>query len=301
MSDEGLAPEPGDDALLADQALFELDPPGVAAPRHLSPSSAGLFDQCPRRWRYRYVDRLPDPPGEAALVGTFAHHVLELLLGEPAERRTVDRAKDLARQAWPATANHPDYRALGLDEAAARAFRWKGWLAIEGLWAIEDPAQVSVEATERQVRAELGGVPFLGIVDRLDRCHDGLVVTDYKSGRPPSRRFEADKLSQVLLYAAAIGAADGERPVRARLVYLGATAIEAHATPDAVDEAVGGLRRTWDRLDSAASTDTFEPQPGPLCAWCPYAASCSEGRAEIQLRHDQGRLRGDAPGAALVA
>ena len=41
-------------------------------PPRLSPSGAGTFEQCPRRWRHRYVDRLPDPPGEAALAGSFA-------------------------------------------------------------------------------------------------------------------------------------------------------------------------------------------------------------------------------------
>ena len=48
---------------------------GEAAPRsapvHLSPSSAAMFAQCPKRWRFRYLDRLPDPPGAAALVGTL--------------------------------------------------------------------------------------------------------------------------------------------------------------------------------------------------------------------------------------
>ena len=62
-------------------------------PRSFSPSSAGLWKQCPRRWRYRYVEKLPDPPGIPALIGTFAHRVLELLCNEPATDRTVDRAR----------------------------------------------------------------------------------------------------------------------------------------------------------------------------------------------------------------
>ncbi|MBK5224921.1 MAG: PD-(D/E)XK nuclease family protein [Acidimicrobiia bacterium] len=290
-----------DDLLVADQALFEVDGPVVAAPHHLSPSSASLFNQCPRRWRLRYVDRMVEPPGEEALVGTFAHRVLEVLLGEVPEHRTQERAKIIAREVWPETERHPDYRSLGLDAARARAFRWKGWLAVQGLWALEDPATVAVRATEQRVSATIGGVPFLGVVDRLEECHDGMVVTDYKSGRPPSTRFRDDKLAQVLLYAAAITETDGEAPVRARLVYLGNTIIEAHATPDRVGEAVGALRTTWDELTAAAAGDEFAPKPGPLCGWCPHAATCPEGMAEIQQRWDQGRLRADAPAAALVA
>lgn len=301
MSTEEPPFEPGDDLLLADQALFEVEGGGVAAPRHLSPSSATLFEQCPRRWRFRYVDRLPDPPGIEALVGTFAHRVLELLLTEPSERRTQARAKDLARQAWPETERNPEYRSLGLDDDGARQFRWRGWHAIEGLWAVEDPSSVQVRSTERQVRAEVGGVPFVGVIDRVDECADGLVVTDYKSGRPPSRRFEDAKLAQVLLYAAALAAADGETPARARLVYLGSRVIETHADPESVDAVVDGLRSTWDGVTEAARSDTFEPRPGPLCGWCPHAAQCPEGLAELQRRHAEGRLRSDAPAAPLVA
>lgn len=293
--------EPGDDARIDQNALFEVEGTPVGLPRHLSPSSAGLFEQCPRRWKQRYIDGYIEPPGIDALVGTFAHRVLELLLDEPAPRRTPDRAKEIARQAWPETARHPDFIGLGLDDAASRAFRWKGWHAVEGLWQLEDPATVTVESTERRVRTDIGGVPFLGVVDRIDRCADGLVVSDYKSGRPPSRRFEADKLSQVLLYAAAVAEADGEAPVRARLMYLGATTIEVDVTPDATADAVTALRATWDQLCEAVASERFDPKPGPLCGWCPHVAECAEGLAEVQRRHAIGRLRQDAPAYPLVA
>src|SRR3954451_17143396 len=35
--------------------------PDAAPPPHLSPSSATMFRQCPRRWRHRYIERLEDP------------------------------------------------------------------------------------------------------------------------------------------------------------------------------------------------------------------------------------------------
>lgn len=280
---------------------YNKDMSNQAVPSHLSPSSASLFVQCPRRWRYRYLDRLPEPVGPEALIGTFAHRVLELLLAEPPQQRTTDRARSIAREVWPETADDPDFAALDLDETASRAFRWKGWRAIEGLWTVEDPTTVEVAATERRVSAEVGGVPFVGIVDRLDRCADGLVITDYKSGRPPSTRFQADKLSQVLLYAAAVAATEGETPVRARLVYLGSQVLETPATDESMAEAVTALRATWDHLSAAVDSDTFEPRPGPLCAWCPHLGSCAEGTVEVRRRHEEGRLRADAPGAALVA
>ena len=270
-------------------------------PERLSPSGADTYRQCPRRWRYRYLDRLPDPPGEAALAGTFAHRVLERLLQEPPTDRTVERAKVLARDAWPETETDPDFAALELDDDGARRFRWRGWEAVAGLWKLEDPALVEVEATERDVKTDLGGVPFRGIVDRLDAERDGLVVTDYKSGRAPSPRFTEGRLTQVLLYAAAVSAETGRTPVRARLLYLGQKVVQVAVTDEKLDAAAQGLRGTWESLQADCESGDFAPSPGPLCGWCPYVDRCAEGLAEVQRRHDLGTLSDRAPAAELVA
>ena len=240
-----------------------------------------MFKQCPRRWRHRYVERLEDPAGPAALVGTLAHHVLELLLNEPAGDRNQARARDLAGQVWPAHAAHPEFERLGLDRDATRDFKWRVWRAIEGLWQLEDPATVDVRATEQRLEVDLHGVPFVGIVDRVDHGPDGLVITDYKSGQPPRPAQVEEKLDQVLLYAGAVAAATGEQPGRARLLYLGATIIEVDATPAAVGRAVERLRDTWDTLEAARRADEFPARPGPLCGWCPFLDRCEQGRSGV--------------------
>ncbi|MCP5028955.1 MAG: PD-(D/E)XK nuclease family protein [Actinomycetia bacterium] len=280
---------------------IELPPQVAVPPKRLSPSAADTFRQCPRRWRFRYVERRAEPPGEAAVVGRFAHRALELLLAEAPVDRTIDRARELARHAWPETEDTDDFRELALDETAARAFRWRGWQAIEGLWTVEDPTKVNVDATEQALQAELGGVPFLGIVDRVDRTDAGLIITDYKSGKPPSARYLDDKLSQVYLYAAAVEAVRGDRPARVRLLYLGQRCVEVAARPDRVHQAVDQLRSTWDALLAACESDDFEPRTGPLCGWCPHVADCPEGHSEVSMRIESGRMRSDAPAVSLVA
>jgi putative RecB family exonuclease len=254
-------------------------------PPRLSPSGAGTFEQCPRRWRHRYVDRLLDPPGEAALAGSFAHRVLELLMQRPPAERTPDIAKGIAREEWPHTESADDYSALGYDEEKSRLFRWKAWQAIEGLWKLEDPQKVNVTATERDIEADLGGVPFRGIVDRLEREGDGLVVTDYKSGRAPSARYRRGRLDQVLLYAAAVEADTGEMPVRARLLYLGQRPVGIDVTRKEIDLVTEKLVATWQSINTACETDEFEPRTGPLCGWCPYLDLCPEGTKAVEKRN----------------
>lgn len=253
-------------------------------PKRLSPSGASTFEQCPRRWRFRYVERLPDPPGVDAVIGTFAHRVLELLMQQQSEQRTKDDAKRIARESWPEIEASDEFVDLDLDDKQGLDFRWRAWNAIEGLWDLEDPRDVEVYATEEQVTVELAGVPFRGVVDRIEVTADGMAVSDYKSGRAPSSRFAAARMHQVMLYAAAVAELSGQQPAYARLMYLGQRTIETAVTTVATDDAVAQLGATWTAISEACLQDAFEARPGPLCASCAYAPNCPEGQAETEKR-----------------
>ncbi len=275
--------------------------PVADLPAYLSPSSASSFDGCPRRWKSKYVDRLPEPSGEAALVGSFAHLVLEHLCQLQGPERTLDSAKTLARALWEGFEADEDYRSLELDADASRAFRWNAWQCIAGLWTLEDPAHVEVVSTEEKVRTTLGEVPFVGIIDRVDQVNDELVVTDYKSGTLPGIRWRDDKIQQVLLYAAALYEETGEMPRSARLIYLKQSIVDIPVTQVKLDEAVSQLSESWQTLGEACGSDTFDAKPGVLCGWCPFADRCPEGRAELTRREAAGKLPAHAPARSLVA
>ena len=308
-----VAGDPADAADTADlPAGFEPPPRDLAVadehlgvdsnyqPRHLSPSSASLYQQCPRKWRHRYVDRLPDPPGEPALVGTFAHLVLEHLLQLPGGQRSQDKAKQLARKHWSEIEQDKTYQALNLTNDQAKAFRWKAWEAIAGLWALENPDETEVHATEHEVQVDISGVPFRGIVDRVDVVDQSLVISDYKSGKAPAERWKHRSLKQVLLYAAAVEASLGQRPLGARLLYLGQRTIGVRVNEQNLTAAVGELTETWASLTSDCERNQFDTSTGPLCAWCPFLAECPDGQQEVLERNQAGRVRADAPGLAIM-
>jgi putative RecB family exonuclease len=272
--------------LAADERVAEEREPRVdgEGPKHFSPSSAGTFRQCQRRWQYRYIEHRPDPPGIPALVGTFVHRILEELLDMPTPDRNLDVAKKLARDIWPEVQEHDAYIAMRLEEEADRGVRWRAWRLIEAYFAMENPAEVEVVQREQRVECDLDGVPFVGIVDRVERTDDKLVVTDYKTGRAPTERYKNDRLRQVLLYAAALDAVD-QRPHSARLMYIGSGSIEADVTEDAMAEVRSELATTWSAVGAAVSCGEFPTTVGPLCNWCPYAADCPDGQAEIERRY----------------
>ncbi|HCB37567.1 MAG TPA: hypothetical protein DEP66_05065 [Acidimicrobiaceae bacterium] len=261
-------------------------------PRTLSPSAAGTFRNCPRRWKFHYVDDLPDPPGEPAVLGSFVHKVLEDLLELPAPDRTIERAREVCTRNWPETANSDNFADLDFDDDQSRAFKAKAWAFVEGYFAMFDPQQVDVVEREHKVRATVGEVPFFGFIDLLENADGGLRVTDYKTGKPPRPRYLDEALSQIWLYAAAL-ADQGTEVATVQLAYIGNGADRRGKTfvremdADAMAAAVDRHGETWRAIHDALDRDEFKPKPGPLCGWCAYRDHCPEGAAEYRRRNGE--------------
>src|SRR6478609_8072602 len=73
---------------------------GVEVLGALSPSRAGDFMTCPLLYRFRTIDKLPEPPSPEAVRGTLVHKVLEDLFDLPAARRTPEQAHALLAPTW---------------------------------------------------------------------------------------------------------------------------------------------------------------------------------------------------------
>ena len=167
----------------------------------------------------RYIDKLPDPKGEAAVLGTFVHQILEDLLSLDPNERSIDAARAVARQLWDETRNDDDFLSLSLSQDQTTSFMWNAWRLIERYFSLEDPTTVDVVRAEQELAVEIAAVPFFGIVDLTERVSSGLRVVDYKTGKTPNARFVDDKLSQVWLYAAALNEIQHEVS-EVRLMYL---------------------------------------------------------------------------------
>ncbi|MHB8463387.1 MAG: RecB family exonuclease [Acidimicrobiales bacterium] len=197
----------------------ESHPPMVAA---LSPSSIATFKQCPRRFFYEKILRIETEPGLEAVCGSFVHLVLEHFMRLPPAERTPEAARRLATERWAEFVVDEESRfaELGLDEDTTRDFKRRAWTGISGYFSIEDPMTVDVVATEQEMEAELDGAPLFGIVDRLERWGERLVVSDYKTGKAPKWQDEIDeKLQQLRLYAAILDA-QGTPVTTLRLLFL---------------------------------------------------------------------------------
>ena len=185
--------------------------------RSLSPSRAGDFQNCPLLYRFRVIDRLPEPASPAMVRGTLVHAVLEDLFGEPAAGRTLERAVDLLPSEWEQL-RQADPRTAELFSAEQAADE-TAWLAscidlLGTYFTMEDPRYLEPAAREERVTYEPEpGLAFGGIVDRIDVAPDGRIrVVDYKGGRSPGPAFEGKAMFQMKFYALVIWRTRGVIP-----------------------------------------------------------------------------------------
>ena len=255
-------------------------PTDLARPaRSLSPSRALDFQSCPLLYRFRVIDRLPEPPSPAAVRGTLVHSVLEALYDLPAERRTLDEAIDLVAPQWAQlTAERPEVVGMLADAGTESAdwLRGAGDL-VESYFTMEDPTRLEPAGRELRVEAELpSGLVLRGFVDRLDRAPTGqLRVVDYKTGKAPGAGFEARAMFQMRFYALVLWHMHGELPTVLQLMYL-STGVVLRYEPDEDD--LQAMQRKvealWIAIERAMASGDWRASKSALCSWCAHKALC---------------------------
>jgi putative RecB family exonuclease len=249
-----------------------------AARPSLSPSRAGDFMTCPLLYRYRVIDRLPEPPSPAAARGTLVHAVLERLFDEPAVGRTPQTARDLLEPQWERLViDEPEMAGLFSTDEQRSAWLAEASDMLDRYFTLEDPTRLEPRHRELAVEAVLeSGLVVRGYVDRLDVAPDGQIrIVDYKTGTAPKEEFEAKALFQMKFYAVVLWLTERRIPKLLQLMYLGNGEIVRFA-PDESDlrATVRKIEALWQAIERARSTGDWRPRPSRLCAWCAHQAIC---------------------------
>ncbi len=279
-------------------------------PRRLfscTPSRLTAFD-CPRRYRFTYLDR-PAPPRGAPwahnTLGAAVHLALHRWWSLPLRSRTPEAGGQLVERAW----QDDGFRDLAQSAAwRATAARW-----VRSYLADVDPGADPL-GVERTVGTATGRLAVSGRVDRLDdrpgadasntagrdsagaRPDDAdapagrntVVVVDYKTGRRPSTDDDARTSLALALYALAARRTFRRACTRVELHHL-PTGTVAAADHDAASLARHVARAEAVADDIEAATDTmasgadpdrvFPAVAGPGCSWCDFRRVCPEGAA----------------------
>lgn len=251
--------------------------PGPASPptlETLSPSRAGDFKVCPQLFKFKAIDKIEVPPTVYQARGTTAHLALQWLFDLPADERTPEQLYELFRRAW-IELRDTEYPDLFDNTGAEREWGIESLEVLANYFLVEDPTQVEPLDRELDMLEDLGDITIRGILDRMEEEPDGVVITDYKTGKAPPEQYAIPAFFALKIYALLIRKRTGRTPVRLKLMYLnGPTVYEIPVTDQQLDATQRMLEALWAAINRAILNEDFPTRPGKLCDWCQYRDIC---------------------------
>jgi RecB family exonuclease len=252
-----------------------------------TPTRLTTWLDCPRRYRFAYLERPQPPKGPPWAhnsLGSAVHLALAGWYRLDREQRTPDAAGALLDQVW--------LREGFRDEEQSAHCRDRARAMVTRYAATLDP-DVEPLGVERTVATRTSSLAVSGRVDRLDRRRvdgaDALVVVDYKSGKRLLTAYDARSSLALALYAIAVTRMLRTQCLRVELHHLPTGDVVGH------EHTEESLRRHLDRAESlgseAAAADTayrsgldpeqtqwlFPAAVSPSCRWCDFVRVCPEG------------------------
>jgi DNA helicase-2/ATP-dependent DNA helicase PcrA len=241
-------------------------------PLMLSYGQVNDYQECPARYHYAHVVRLPTPTSHQLVYGRALHAAVQAfhrrqMAGRP---MTLEELYAELDAGWESTGfltrQHEDAR-----KAAARD-------ALQRFWTEQQMQPARPIAVEQDFGVAVGRDRLRGRYDRVDRDDDGRVrITDYKSSDvrdPATANRRARESLQLSIYALAYEAQHGALPDEVALHFL-ESGLVGRAAPS---------RR---RLDRAAEQIVgvaegirgghFAATPSAMrCGYCPFREICPE-------------------------
>ncbi|MBW3612663.1 MAG: ATP-dependent helicase, partial [Chloroflexi bacterium] len=241
-------------------------------PLWLSYGQVNDYLDCPAKYRYGHVLRIPTPVSHQMVYGKALHAAVQAfhrrqLAGRPMQEDEVHAALDAA---WESvgflTREHEEARRAAAHEAVSR------------FWAEQqrDPAQPV--AVEQDFTVALGADRLRGRYDRVDRDDAGrVVITDYKSSdvrdlATANRR--ARESLQLQIYALAHEAEHGTLPDELALHFL-ESGVVGRTEPS--ERRLATAQQKLGLVADGVRAGRFEANPSAMrCGYCPFREICPD-------------------------
>jgi DNA helicase-2/ATP-dependent DNA helicase PcrA len=250
-------------------------PPALSdRPLSLSFYQVNDYLDCPAKFRFGHVIRIPTAPSHPLVYGRALHAAVQVFHRRQMANRPMSLAELHAAfdDAWESagflTREHEEARRVAGRDALAR------------FWAEQQADPARPAAVEQDFTVALGRDRIRGRYDRVDIDPDGrVVITDYKSSdvRDPATANRRSRESlQLSLYALAWEAQHGKLPDELSLHFLESGLV---GRSDASEKR---LEKALDQVGVAAEgirAGRFDATPSAMrCGYCPFREICPDAQ-----------------------
>ncbi len=246
-------------------------------PLALSPSRANDYQQCPLKYRFRTIDKLPEPKTVAQVKGTLVHAALEDIHALERDERTYPAAVKRLKPNWEKMCSEDPELVELVPDVELYDFLVECRSLLRGYFEMENPQAFDSDEIELYVNAVLpNGVPVRGFIDRVDIAPSGEIrVVDYKTGKKPSPRFSHEAKFQMRFYALVYWRLFDVIPHQLRLMYLKVIdSMYLSPSKEELEYFERDLGELWAKIEGDGKSGVFRPKTSKLCGWCHFQDLC---------------------------
>lgn len=248
-----------------------------ARPLALSASRACEYIRCPLLYRFRSIDKLPEPKTIAQVMGTLVHACLENMHQWDREARTYPAVVKELKPTWASMCEKDEELRTLVPEEKLYDFLVQARSLVRGYFLMEEPKNFDAHACEMYVSTTLpNGVPVKGFIDRVDKAPTGEVrIVDYKTGKKPLPKYSHDAIFQMKFYALVYWRLNDHIPDLLRLMYLKVTddlVLQPHRLD--LEAFEDKLFKIWSDIVMDGKNGDFKPKKNALCNWCTHQSLC---------------------------
>lgn len=253
----------------------------MAGKLSFSYSKMGMYKECPQKYKFRYVLKLPEKPKYYFAFGSALHKAMEYLYSSlKPPFPPLENVLAFFKNDWESTSYSDKGYASKLKESEGY---FEGVRIIKAYYAKHVADTLSPIATEFRTTVDIDGLSVIGIVDRIDYLGDGKVsILDYKTGKKISREPDQLMMYQKLM----TGNKELEDIVKARhpeaekiefgnMAFYHLPTLDSQVFEPASKEEMDEF---WARVLGVAAdikAGKFAPDPGETkCRFCDYKDMC---------------------------
>lgn len=256
-------------------------------------SQTNLFEQCPRKYQYKYIDKIEKEfeSSPDLILGQSVHGALERLYNQinvfkiPKENEVLEKFKVLRDSEFEKLKNEWKEIKIKWDQTLEDYLRrWNEYLKIyySKFYPFEG---VKIVSTEDSIVFSLDeNKKFRWIIDRLDKqWQDTFVINDYKTNKNLPTQDKEHYFEQLSLYAIGISQkyAKYYKVMKARLFYLHFDIIDQREVTQEIMDRVK-MKYVWiiDQIENKKfaynmwDKKSFECKENSLCKYCEYMSIC---------------------------